>query len=209
MRLGFYIVLFETALLLLAFLPYAEEDTTRYIELISYLSLILPLYVAIQRKFWNFISLLSLTAVIHIIRDLCGSFDTCLNRYEELKWDTLDDYFTLYAIILHVMAVVAFLDIGLEILLPFLFSSPCWPPTWKCKIFYFNRRVVVPDHKHPSIERLPYSRPYCLLLNRWHWTHDSFLGRAKILHHTIQSNLCFRNNSAQKGRPTIPLLGYS
>ena len=119
MRLGFYIVLFETALLLLAFLPYAEEDTTRYIELISYLSLILPLYVAIQRKFWNFISLLSLTAVIHIIRDLCGSFDTCLNRYEELKWDTLDDYFTLYAI-LHVMAVVAFLDIGLEILLPFL-----------------------------------------------------------------------------------------
>ena len=119
MRLGFYIVLFETALLLLAFLPYAEEDTTKYVELISYLSLILPLYVAIQRKFWNFISLLSLTAVIHIIRDLCGSFDTCLNRYEELKWDTLDDYFTLYAI-LHVMSVVAFLDIGLEILLPFL-----------------------------------------------------------------------------------------
>ena len=92
MRVGFLIIIFETALLLLAFLPYAEEDTTRYVELISYLSLILPLYVAIQRKFWNFISLLSLTAVIHIIRDLCGSFDTCLNKYEDLKWNTLDDW---------------------------------------------------------------------------------------------------------------------
>tara|TARA_B100001094_G_scaffold17594_2_gene15148 strand:- start:2135 stop:2851 length:717 start_codon:yes stop_codon:yes gene_type:complete len=119
MRVGFLIIIFETALLLLAFLPYAEEDTTRYVELISYLSLILPLYVAIQRKFWNFISLLSLTAVIHIIRDLCGSFDTCLNKYEDLKWNTLDDYFTLYAI-LHVMAVVAFLNVGLEITLPLL-----------------------------------------------------------------------------------------
>lgn len=119
MRFGFYIIIFETALLLLAFLPYAEKDTTKYIELVSYLSLILPLYVAIERKFWNFISLLSLTAVIHIVRDLCSMFDTCLNRYDDLKWDTLDDYFTLYAI-LHVMAVVAFMNIGLEITLPFL-----------------------------------------------------------------------------------------
>lgn len=119
MRTAFIVSLGVTGLLFLAFLPFSAPETAPYIDFLCYVAVILPLWTSLRKGNYQFVSLIAISLVLHMTKDACHLFDSCLSNYQAAKWDDVEAYFTIYAIT-HLMFVVAFKTMQVDIAIPVL-----------------------------------------------------------------------------------------
>jgi len=107
------------ALFLLLLLPFFASETKTFMHFLAYTAMILPFLQAIHLNKYQFLSLILVSSIIHIVSDACSELDACVAAYEEAKWDSIDKYFTNYAMT-HLLFVVAFNLSAVEIAVPIL-----------------------------------------------------------------------------------------
>ncbi len=91
---------FLSVLLLLSFLPFAVEASLPYIELLSYVSVVLPVYLSIEKKQFELVSLLLVATLSHLVKTACDNFqDVCMSSYTDMQWNTISRILTIYSII--------------------------------------------------------------------------------------------------------------
>lgn len=124
MRTATYIFAAYIVLLLLCFLPYSFSESKGYIELLSYLSVILPLWLTIGKKQFSLVSLLLTSTLCHVVKTTCVQFESlCLESYTTANWDRVTEIITIYSF-MHLLFVVALSKQQLDIVLPvLLFTS--------------------------------------------------------------------------------------
>ena len=89
-----------SALLLLCFLPFAVTESLPYVELLAYASVVLPIYLSIERKQLELVSLLLVATLTHIVKSTCINFEgVCMSSYSDLQWDTLSRVVTIFSIL--------------------------------------------------------------------------------------------------------------
>ena len=111
--------LLVAALYLLLLLPFFASETKTFMHFLAYTAMILPFLQAIRLNKYQFLSLILVSSIIHIVSDACNNLDACDAAYEEAKWDSIDKYFTNYAM-MHLLFVVAFNLAAVEIAVPIL-----------------------------------------------------------------------------------------
>ena len=107
------------ALFLLLLLPFFATETKTFMHFLAYAAMILPFLQAVRLSKYQFLSLILVSSIIHIVSDACSELDACVAAYNEAKWDSIDKYFTNYAMT-HLLFVVAFNLSAVEIAVPIL-----------------------------------------------------------------------------------------
>lgn len=107
------------ALFLLLLLPFFASETKTFMHFLAYAAMVLPFLQAVQLNKYQFLSLILVSSVVHLVSDACSELDACVAAYEEAQWDSIDQYFTNYAMT-HLLFVVAFHLPAVEIAVPIL-----------------------------------------------------------------------------------------
>ena len=107
------------ALFLILLLPFFATETKTFMHFLAYSTMILPFLQAVKLNKYQFLSLILVSSIIHIVSDACSELDACVAAYNEAKWDSIDKYFTNYAMT-HLLFVVAFNLAAVEIAVPIL-----------------------------------------------------------------------------------------
>lgn len=107
------------ALFLLLLLPFFASETQTFMHFLAYTAMLLPFLQAVRLTKYQFLSLILVSSVVHLVSDACSELDACVAAYEEAQWDSIDKYFTNYAMT-HLLFVVAFNLPAVEIAVPIL-----------------------------------------------------------------------------------------
>ncbi len=107
------------ALFLLLLLPFFSSETKVFMHFLAYTAMLLPFLQAVRLTKYQFLSLILVSTVVHLVSDACSELDACVAAYEEAQWEHIDQYFTNYAMT-HLLFVVAFHLPAVEIAVPIL-----------------------------------------------------------------------------------------
>lgn len=107
------------ALFLLLLVPLFAEQTKVFMDFLCYLAMALPFFQSLATGKLQFLSLIVISTVIHLVSDACSELDACVAAYEAARWADLDAYFTNYAMT-HLLFVVSFKMSAVEIAVPIL-----------------------------------------------------------------------------------------
>lgn len=113
------IPLLVLALFLLLLLPLVSPETETFMNFLVYTAMILPFLRALVSNKYQFLSLIIVSTVIHMVGDACNELERCVAAYDDARWADIDDYFTNYAMT-HLLFVVAFNTAAVEIAVPIL-----------------------------------------------------------------------------------------
>lgn len=111
--------LLVAALFLLLLLPFFATETKTFMHFLAYTAMLLPFLQAVRLSKYQFLSLILVSSVVHLVSDACSELDACVAAYEEAQWGNIDKYFTNYAMT-HLLFVVAFNISAVEIAVPIL-----------------------------------------------------------------------------------------
>ncbi|MAU14050.1 MAG: hypothetical protein CMH46_00735 [Muricauda sp.] len=114
-----FIPLLVLALFVLLLLPIVAPETETFMNFLAYIAMVLPFLRALAGSKYQFLSLIIVSTVIHMVGDACNELDRCVAAYDDARWADIDDYFTNYAMT-HLLFVVAFNTAAVEIAVPIL-----------------------------------------------------------------------------------------
>jgi hypothetical protein len=107
------------SLFLLLLLPEVAPETKNFMDFLTYVAMVLPFLRALRGDKYQFLSLIIVSTVIHVVGDACNELNRCVAAYDDARWADIDDYFTNYAMT-HLLFVVAFDTAAIEIAVPIL-----------------------------------------------------------------------------------------
>lgn len=114
-----FLPLLVLSIFLLLLLPFVSSETKVFMDFLSYVTMGLPFLQALTTKKYQFLSLILVSTVIHLVSDACNELEACVAAYEDAHWADIDSYFTNYAMT-HLLFVVAFNLPAVEIAVPIL-----------------------------------------------------------------------------------------
>lgn len=118
-RTSWLIPILVLVLFFLLLVPLFLKETKVFMDLLVYIAMALPFLQALGRKKYQFLSLIIVSTVVHLVGDACNELDACVAAYDDARWAELDAYFTNYAM-MHLLIVVAFKLSAVEIAVPIL-----------------------------------------------------------------------------------------
>lgn len=104
---------------ILNLVPIWSAESETWISFVNYTVGILAIAESYMHKQWKFISLICVTLGIHLITDSCLLADTCITGFENVGFEQMEKYFTLYSI-LHLFSYVSLDTLTTEVMVPLL-----------------------------------------------------------------------------------------